>query len=63
MSKYKRECLRLCEQTGLDVACVEHRSRHLAMHTTKGLLIFPSTPSDHRWRMNMRAEARRLARS
>ena len=41
MSKYKRECLRLCEQAGLDVACVEHRSRHLAMHTTKGLLIFP----------------------
>lgn len=63
MSKYKRECLRLCEQVGLDVMCIEHRSRHLAMHTTKGLLIFPSTPSDYRSRMNMRALARRLARS
>jgi hypothetical protein len=62
MTKHKRECLRLCEQVGLDVCGVEHRSRHLALHTSKGVLIFPSTPSDHRWRMNMRALARRLAR-
>lgn len=62
MSKHKRDCVRLCEEAGLDVFCVEHRSRHLAMHTTKGFLIFPSTPSSYRWRMNMRAQARRLAR-
>lgn len=63
MSKHKRECLRLCEQAGLEVEFVEHRSRHLAIHTVKGFLIFPCTPSDQRWRANMRSEARRLAKS
>ena len=63
MTKHKRECRRLCEQVGLDVSGIECRSRHLALHTSKGVLIFPSTPSDHRWRLNMRAQARRLARN
>jgi len=62
-NKYKRECRRLCEQAGLDVAYIEHRGGgHLAMHTEKGFLIFPGTPGDRRWRLNMRAHARRLAR-
>lgn len=63
MTKHRHECLRLCEQAGLDVSSVEHRSRHLAVHTSKGMLVFPNTPGDHRWRLNMRAQARRLARS
>lgn len=62
MTKHKRECLRLCEQAGLEVSDIEYRSRHLAFHTSKGMLIFPCSPSDHRWHMNMRAQARRLAR-
>jgi hypothetical protein len=63
MSKHRRDCVHICEEVGLDVARVEYRSRHLAVHTTKGFLIFPGTPSNHRWRANMRAQARRLARN
>lgn len=63
MSRHRRDCLIMCEQAGLEVTSLEHRSGHLALHTNKGMLIFPSTPSDHRWRLNMRALARRLARS
>ena len=62
MNKHKRDCLRLCDEAGLDVTGIEHRRGHMAFHTTQGLLFFPSTPSDYRWRMNMRAQARRLGR-
>jgi hypothetical protein len=63
MNKHLRECYRICEVAGLQVASMGHRGRHIAAHTSKGMLIFPSTPSDHRWNKNMRALARRLARS
>lgn len=63
MTKHRRECVRICEDEGLDVVGIENRSRHLALHTSKGVLFCPNTPSDRRWRMNMRAHVRRLVRS
>lgn len=61
MTKHERECWRICEGAGLIVGRVEHRGRHLAYHTSGGMLIFPCTPSDWRWQRNMRAQARRLS--
>lgn len=63
MNKHHRDCLRLCADAGLEVLNFEHRGRHLALHTNKGFLSAPCTPGDRRWRMNMRAQARRLAKT
>ena len=62
MMKHKRELRRLCEREGLHVGAIAQRGGHLALHTDKGTLFAPSTPSDRRWHRNMRAEARRLAK-
>jgi predicted RNase H-like nuclease len=60
--KHERECIDICQDVGLTVLTVERRKRHMAVHCEEGFLVFPSTPSDHRWRLNMRATARRLGR-
>ena len=60
MNKHIRDCRRVCEEAGLAVERVEHRGRHMAIHTSAGMLTFPCTPSDHRWRRNMLSVARRL---
>lgn len=63
MTKHKRDCRRLCEHAGLSVTGIEHRgSGHLAINTDRGMLIFPSTPSSRRWRVNMEAQVRRISR-
>ncbi len=61
MSKHRRDCLNLCKDTGLTVLGVEERGRHWAVRCVEGILFCPCTPSDRRWRLNMRAQARRLA--
>lgn len=63
MTKHSRECIKVCTEAGLSVERMEHGSRHIHMHTSKGMLVFPSTPSDQKWKVNMRSVARRLARS
>lgn len=64
MNKHRRDCIRLCQQEGLTVHGIEHRGKHWAVVCAEGSLIFPCTPSDgRRWRCNMQAVARRLARN
>lgn len=60
-SKHQRDCLALCAEVGLTVLGVEQRGRHWAVVCAEGRLFLPLTPSDHRWRRNARAQARRLA--
>ena len=62
MNKHRRDCLSLCTDTGLTVLSIEDGGRHLKVRCEEGILTFPCTPSDRRWRLNMRAQARRLAR-
>lgn len=63
MNRHRRDCIGLCDEAGLEVLRVEHRGRHMAIHTPKGMLTFACTPSDRRWRLNMRSCVRRLAKS
>jgi len=61
MRKHRHDCLNLCMDAGLTVLGVDVRGRHLKVRCVEGFLTFPCTPSDRRWRLNMRAQARRLA--
>ena len=63
MQKHKRECQNLCQSNGLTVLRLEHRRKHLAVICAEGMVIMPSTPSDHRWRIKARSHIRRLAHS
>jgi hypothetical protein len=60
MSKHKRECIELCRAEGLTVIGSRNRGKHWAVTCAEGEIIFPSTPSDRRWRYNARAFVRRL---
>jgi adenosyl cobinamide kinase/adenosyl cobinamide phosphate guanylyltransferase len=62
MHKHHRDCRSICENNGLTVLRVEHRSKHLAVVCEEGMIIMPSTPSDRRWRYNASAQARRIVR-
>lgn len=63
MRKHVRECIDLCAGAGLSVEGVQFRGKHLGLITDHGLIVAPCTPSDHRWQLNMRAVARRMARA
>lgn len=63
MSKHTRECRAICEAAGLTVLGIDMRRRHPVVRCVEGSVVMPSTPSDHRWRLNARCVARRLARS
>jgi hypothetical protein len=62
MTKHIRDCINICDCVGLDVKDVRHLGRHVGLMTDLGMLVVPCTPSDRRWRANMRAQARRMAR-
>ena len=62
MRKHNRDCIGICIAAGLTVTGSENQRRHFRVNCEEGPLTFPSTPSDHRWRKNMRSEARRLAK-
>ncbi len=63
MNKHLRECVQLCASVGLEILHIEHRGGgHVALLSGKGPLFCASTPSDRRARMNLRAQARRMAR-
>lgn len=62
MNKHTRECVDICHDAGLTVLGIERRKRHMAVLCEEGFLICPGTPSDHRWRMNLRTTARKLGR-
>lgn len=63
MRKHEREFIRLVQIEGLMVHNVEHRGRHFAIYTDRGMIITSCTPSDRRCYVNTRAIARRMARS
>lgn len=63
MHKHIRECRAICETAGLGVLGIDTHRRHLVVRCVEGSIVMPSTPSDHRWRLNARGFARRLARS
>lgn len=62
MNKHMRECRAICEDAGLSVLGIDTRRRHLTIRCVEGAVVMPSTPGDHRWRLNARGVARRLAR-
>lgn len=62
MNKHRRDCISICQDAGLTVLGMEPRRRHLAVRCVEGLVVMPTTPSDHRWRSNARSVARRMAR-
>jgi hypothetical protein len=62
MNKHIRDCLNCCQEAGLEVIEVEHRGKHISLHTERGQLFAPCTPSDRRWRNNMKAQAKRMVR-
>lgn len=62
MHRHRRDCLEICTGAGLTVLGVEERGRQWGVRCAEGLVICPSTPSDRRWRLNLRAQARRMAR-
>lgn len=62
MRKHVRDCIAICEAEGLCVQHVDEARKHLLIECVEGPLFFPKTPSDVRWRNNMRSVARRAAR-
>lgn len=62
MRKHTRECIAICLAEGLYVRHVNEARKHLLIDCAEGPLFFPKTPSDVRWRNNMRSVARRAAR-
>lgn len=63
MRRQLRDCRRICEAEGLPVLGIEYRgSGHIAMHTPRGVIFCSATPDDQRWRRQVAAIARRLAR-
>ena len=61
MTKHERECLTICTAAGLGTLHLRFGGKHLKIMCSKGILVCPSTPSDNRWRKNLRALARRIA--
>ena len=62
MNKHIRLCIHICNGVGLVVKKVRHRGKHIGLLTEVGELIAPCTPSDYRWRLNLRSQARRYVR-
>ena len=63
MNKHLRECVQLCATVGLEILHIEYRGGgHIALYSDKGPLFCASSPSDRRARLNLRAQARRMAR-
>lgn len=60
MTKVQRECLLICRETGLIPVGIEYRGKHWAVICHEGRLFCPCTPSDYRWRDNLKRDARRL---
>ena len=60
MKKSHREYRQLCDSEGVNLLGIEPRGRHLALQFERGFVIAASTPSDHRARLNLRAQIRRL---
>jgi hypothetical protein len=62
MNKHIRDCIRFLNDEGVSVYGTPDFGKHLKFHTNIGTLIFPSTPSDSRWLMNMKTFVRRRLR-
>jgi len=60
MKKSLREYRQICSTEGVSLLGFEQRGRHVALHFERGFVIAASTPSDHRARLNLRAQIRRL---
>jgi hypothetical protein len=58
--KHLRECIGICQAAGLTVKRTGMRGRHMAVYCDEGFVTCPCTPSDHRWRDNLKATARKL---
>jgi hypothetical protein len=58
--KHRRHCVLLCREVGLNPVGVEQRGKHWAIVCREGKVFCPCTPSDHRFRHNFRAAAKRL---
>ncbi len=50
MNKHIRECMRICMDGGLTEVKLLKGKKHLKIGSAQGMVIFPSTPSDHRWK-------------
>lgn len=63
MRKHLREIRNIFSTEGLDITDIEYRgSGHIAIHTPKGPIFCGCTPSDRRWRHNMRSVVRQKVR-
>lgn len=63
MTKHLRECLDICQRAGLNTLGIESRGKHVAIRCVEGTVFCATTPSDHRSQKNLRALARRIART
>lgn len=61
MNRHHRQCFEICQAAGLQIVTVRNGKHHLKIVCRQGILVFPCTPSDHRWAKNLRATARRMA--
>ena len=61
MSKHQRECVRICQRAGLVVLGIRFGGKHLKVVCEQGTIVCPCTPSDCRWKQQMRALCRQIA--
>lgn len=60
MNKHARDCAALCDEAGLTVLKIIY-GKHLKIVCKQGAVVCPSSPSDFRWRKQVRSVARRMA--
>lgn len=63
MTRHQRDCVDICRSAGLNPVRIEHRGKHIAVVCVEGKLFCSSTPSDHRFKHNLKADARRMLRA
>ena len=59
MNKHIKNCIQICNSSGLHVISFT-KNKHIKIKTNGGLLIFSSTPSNNNWKINAQALAKKL---
>ena len=60
MQRHVRDSMAICREEGLRPLRIRYRGKHPAIMCEEGIVPFASTPSDVRYRHNLKAAARRL---
>ena len=59
MNKHFKNCIQICNSSGLKVISFT-KNKHIKIKTNAGILIFSSTPSNSNWKINAKAQAKKL---